>query len=93
MNFIHNLVHILTGAAFLITVVKFSGTEDAAIKIIGAIYLTVAIVGFFTLSDMLLGVVHINDADRWLHLVLAVVILAAGYVLEDSKVKVEHANH
>jgi hypothetical protein len=30
---------------------------------------------------MLLGLVHINEADRWLHLGLAVVILAARFSL------------
>jgi hypothetical protein len=34
---------------------------------------------------MLLGLVHINQADRWLHLGLAVVILATGLTLPNRR--------
>ena len=34
---------------------------------------------------MLLGMVHINEADRWLHLGLAIAILASGFVSSDNK--------
>jgi hypothetical protein len=33
---------------------------------------------------MLLGLVHINPADNWLHVALAVVILGAGFLLPDE---------
>ena len=33
---------------------------------------------------MLLGLVAMNTADHWLHVILAVVILAAGFLLEDE---------
>jgi len=35
-------------------------------------------------GDMLLGIIHVNNADKWLHVVLAVVILAAGFMLPDE---------
>jgi hypothetical protein len=33
---------------------------------------------------MLLGFIAMNDADKWLHVVLAVVILAAGFLLPED---------
>ncbi len=78
VNLAHNLVHFLTGIAFIGGSYIFYGREDKVILVLGCVYFLVAVLGFFTQGDMLLGVVHINEADRWLHLGLAIVILAAG---------------
>lgn len=80
VNIPHNLVHLFTGAGFLLGVSFFKGDEDLVIKVIGILYAAVAVLGFATSGDMLLGLVHINEADRWLHLGLAIAILAAGFV-------------
>jgi hypothetical protein len=37
---------------------------------------------------MLLGLVAVNHADHWLHVLLAVVILAAGFLLPDDRATV-----
>ncbi len=84
VNVAHNLVHLLTGAAFILGALAFLGKEDRVIQVIGAAYMAVAILGFFTQGDMLLGIVHINQADRWLHLGLAVVILLAGFLFKPA---------
>ncbi len=76
-NAMHNFVHIITGAAFLSAIVM-PGKESTLVTTIGVGYLLVAILGFLVRGDYLLGVVHINQADRWLHLALAVGILLAG---------------
>lgn len=80
VNTMHNLVHVLTGLAILIAVFKFSGFESRILKITGLAYILVTIIGFLTSGNMLLGLIHINVADRWLHLALAIVIFAAGYL-------------
>ena len=85
VNLAHNLVHLLTGIAFIVLVLKFEGNENTVIKLIGAAYLAVAILGFFTTGDKLIGFIHINEADRWLHLGLAVVIIAAGYIFKPAQ--------
>ena len=41
--------------------------------------IALAILGFVAKSDMLLGLVHINEADKWLHAGLAIVIVAATF--------------
>lgn len=85
VNLAHNLVHIGTGAVFVVASLRFSDKADLVFKAVGAAYVVVTIVGFLTSGNMLLGLVHINDADRWLHLGLAVVILAAGVVLPNQR--------
>ncbi len=76
-NWAHNLVHLITGAIFL-GALKYPGQERAFVLYSGYFYGLVALLGFIWPGDMLLGFIHINEADRWLHLVLAVVIVTAG---------------
>ena len=45
------------------------------------VYALVAILGLVTGGPMLLGLVAMNTADHWLHVALAVVLLAAGFML------------
>ena len=76
VNTMHNMVHIVTGIGFLAGSV--AGKSRVTLLGIGLAYVVVAIVGFITPGDMLLGMIHINEADRWLHAGLAVAILGAG---------------
>lgn len=76
VNTMHNMVHIVTGFGFLAGSV--AGKSRITLLGIGLAYVVVAIVGFITPGDMLLGMIHINEADRWLHAGLAVAILGAG---------------
>lgn len=77
-NWAHNLVHLLTAAIFLAGLLKFPGQEKQVVLYAGYFYVLVAILGFVWPSDDLLGFIHINQANRWLHLGLAVVIVAGG---------------
>ena len=85
VNAVHNLVHILTGIVFLVAVIKYQGYEGRVLKIVGAAYVAVTIIGFLTSGNMMLGIIHINEADRWLHLGLAVAILGAGFLPSKNK--------
>lgn len=87
-NAAHNLVHLLTGLVFLIGVTKYKGYEGRILKIVGIAYVAVTILGFLTSGNMMLGIVHINEADRWLHLGLAIVILGAGYLPASSGIRI-----
>ena len=83
VNTAHNLVHLVSGAAILAG--AYMGLGSAlTLKVFGVIYALVAILGFFMTGDMLLGVIHVNQADKWLHVALAVVILAAGFMLPEE---------
>ena len=83
VNAVHNLVHIITGAAFLIGAVWF-GAPRWTLLAIGVGYVAVSALGFLTTGDTLLGLIHINEADRWLHLGLAAVILGAGLAVPEE---------
>ncbi len=85
VNTMHNFVHLITGAAFLFGGVVLHGKEDITLKAVTTAYFGVAILGFLTSGNTLLGVVHINEADRWLHLGLAIAMLAAAFVASRPK--------
>ena len=80
VNAMHNVVHLLTGAAFLFGGLVLEGKEDITLKTVTAAYFGVALLGFLTGGNTLLGMVHINEADRWLHLGLAMSMLGAAFV-------------
>ena len=77
-NAMHNVVHLVTGAAFLAGGLLLPGRERLTIQVVAAAYLGVAVLGFLTSGDWLLGIVRINEADRWLHVGLALAILTAA---------------
>ena len=85
VNLMHNVVHILTGVAFLAGGLLGNNGGRATILAIGVCYVAVAVVGFLTFGDMLLGMVHINQADRWPHVFLAAGILATGAGLPEMQ--------
>ncbi len=87
VNAIHNLVHILTGIVFLVAVIKYPVYEARVLKIVGVAYVAVTILGFLKSGNMMLGLIHINQADRWLHLNLAVAIMGAGFLLGSNNPK------
>jgi Domain of unknown function (DUF4383) len=80
VNTNHNIVHLVSGAVLLAGAYSSLGAA-LALKIIGVVYGAVAVLGLYVGPGMLLGLVHVNAADNWLHVVLAVVILAAGFLL------------
>lgn len=83
VNAMHNLVHVLTGLAFLAGGTLGHGRNT--LIGIGVAYVAVTILGFLTSGNMLLGLIQINAADRWLHAMLAAVILAAGFVASHDR--------
>lgn len=80
VNTVHNLIHVATGVAFLVGAQL--GHARQTILTIGVAYVVVTLIGFLTKGDMMLGFIHINVADRWLHAGLAVAILAAGLLFK-----------
>jgi hypothetical protein len=85
-NMSHNLIHLVSGAVLLAGAYTSLG-PSLALKIIGVIYAIVASLGFVMSGDMLLGMVAMNAADRWLHVLLAIVLLAAGFGLNGGMMK------
>lgn len=79
VNTVHSVVHIVSGAIFLFA--SMSGAVAARLwfQIFGAIYAIVAILGFMNPAGPLLGMMSNNPATTWLHVVLAVAMLAIGF--------------
>ena len=85
-NQVHNVIHIASGIVLLLGAYSSLGSS-LALKIIGVAYALVAVLGFLMPGDMMLGMVAMNAADRWLHVALAIVILYAGFGLPaESKI-------
>ncbi len=84
-NLMHNLVHLLIGA-ILLWASTSAHKAGKWMKILGAVYLLVAILGFISSSGMVLGIVEVNTADNWLHVVLGLVLLFAGMKKEGTMV-------
>ena len=81
-NSMHNLVHIISGI-FLLIGVYTALTPSMALKILGVVYAIVAVLGFVMMKggDGVMFGIAMNSLDHWLHVVLAIVILAAGFGL------------
>lgn len=79
VNAMHNLVHILTAGVFIAGALFSEKAARVTLQSVGIAYVGVTILGFLIQGHLLLGLVHINEADKWLHAGLALVILAAGF--------------
>jgi hypothetical protein len=79
VNTTHSVVHIASGVVFLLASMSGAGAARLWFQIFGVIYAIVAILGFMTPNGMLLGLISNNPADTWLHVVLAVAMLAIGF--------------
>ena len=77
-NPMHDYVHIGSGAFLIIAGLTFA---KPGLLLVGVAYAAVAALGFVMQEDMLFGLIHVNDADRYLHIGLALVLLAAGILL------------
>jgi hypothetical protein len=79
VNTTHSVVHIASGVVFLLASMSGAGAARLWFQLFGVIYAIVAILGFMTPNGMLLGLISNNPADTWLHVVLAVAMLAIGF--------------
>ncbi len=80
---IHNAVHIVTGLAGLVAAGINTKASRAYLIGFGMVYALVALLGFF--DPTLFGLMHVNMADNWLHVVLTVGLLGAGLGLHDDE--------
>ena len=77
VNPLHNVAHLLIGAALLIAGLASVPAAKAVNTTIGAVYLLLGIVGFF-IANTALNILALNTADHFLHLASAIVLLGAG---------------
>lgn len=77
VNFLHNIIHIVSGVLALLSAYKES-LAKLFFQVFGIIYGIVTLLGFFMAGGMVFGM-HMNLADNFLHLFLAVVFLYLGF--------------
>jgi hypothetical protein len=85
-NAAHNMVHLLTAVGF--TAVALAGPKPSVVfmQAFGVIYLLTGVIGFLATGlggdGHLLGLVHLNTLDNFLHLGLGLVIGVAGWYFD-----------
>ena len=79
---IHNLVHVISGVLFVLVALASPGNIRGFMKLFGIIYFLLGVIGFMVIGSegmtVLLGFLHINGPDNYLHVALGVVIFLAG---------------
>jgi hypothetical protein len=80
---VHNAIHLLSGIAAVLGGLKSEQYAKLYFKVFGSVYAVVTIIGFIQKTTVL-GIFHVNNADNFLHLGLAVVILAVGFLLKTA---------
>ncbi|GIG30599.1 DUF4383 domain-containing protein [Cellulomonas marina] len=76
VNPLHNIVHLLIGAALLASSRRVSSAKGMNTTV-GAVYLLVGIVGLFIIGSSA-NILALNGADNVLHLGSALILLAVG---------------
>ena len=74
----HNIIHLLSGVVALAAVANSEAYASLYLKVFGAVYGLVTVIGFAMGGDIL-GLFHVNAADNYLHLAIAAVSLAVGF--------------
>jgi hypothetical protein len=77
VNPLHNVAHLLIGAALLIAGLTRVAAAKAVNITVGAVYLLLGIVGFFLVGTGA-NILALNTPDHFLHLVSAIVLLGVG---------------
>ena len=85
VNPAHNVVHLATGVVALIVAFASEKAMRLFFHIFGVIYALVALMGFFMGNQPLLGIVAINAADNWLHVLIAIVALYLGFGMKAAE--------
>jgi len=79
VNGLHNMVHILSGVAFLVASQR-SDWSSLTFKVMGVVYALVTVLGFLAGDGgSILGLIIVNTNDNFLHLVLTAAFLYFGF--------------
>lgn len=78
VNALHNIVHLVSGILAIVFAMQDEAQAIMVAKVLGVIYLLVAVLGLITPAFMD-SLLVINGADNILHLILAAVLLWAGF--------------
>lgn len=78
----HNMVHIVSGVLFVLVAMAAPAAASGFMIVFGLVYLLIGILGMTSIGadgmTQVLGFLHVNGNDNYLHLVLGIVIALAG---------------
>jgi len=78
----HNCVHLVSGALFLLFALAAPGSAKGFLILFGIIYLGIGLLGIIQFGTegmgTLLGFLHVNGADNYLHIALGALIALTG---------------
>lgn len=80
---LHNVIHLLTGVLAIVAAMGAGTYVRLYFQVFGVVYALVTIVGFVQ-GTTVLGLIGVNMADNVLHLVLAAILLYAGFVMKQG---------
>jgi hypothetical protein len=80
VSVLHDVVHLLFGGAG-VAMARTAASATAYLVGGGIVYLLLWVYGLVIERDSAANVVPLNEADQWLHLVLAVALTGAGLLL------------
>lgn len=86
VNGVHSVVHLLFGV--LGVAAALTGFSVLYNRVAGIVYLLIAVLGFIpplVPNGMLLGLVMINTADNFLHIVLGIVLAYVGFAVQSRR--------
>ena len=81
VNALHNIVHILLGAALLYGSTSFAAAVQTT-RGVGALLVVLGILGFVAPNGF--GLVPLGGNDIWLHLATGTILLAVGFMATDE---------
>ena len=81
---LHNAIHLLSGVAALAAGYSSEKNSKLYFLIFGSVYLLITVIGFIQ-KDTVLGIIHVNAADNFLHLGLGVAILGIGLAIKPGQ--------
>ncbi|MFG6402796.1 MULTISPECIES: DUF4383 domain-containing protein [unclassified Microbacterium] len=83
VNPLHNIAHLLIGAALLIAGLANVRAAKSVNLTVGAVYLLLGIVGFFLVGTAA-NILALNAADHFLHLGSAVILLGVALAADKN---------
>ncbi|MFI8567020.1 DUF4383 domain-containing protein [Rhodococcus sp. NPDC078407] len=86
VSVLHNIVHLLFGVAG-VALARTAATARAYLIGGGVVYFVLFLYGLFIDRDSSANFVPVNQADNWLHLGLAVVMVALGVLTSRMKTR------
>jgi len=79
VNTAHNLLHLATGAIFLLVSLLGAAATRLWFRLFGTFYAAMALAGFWIGDGMICNLIPNNVYDSWGHAMLALIMLLIGF--------------